>query len=84
MTSPAPKPRAYRLRDHDHALRTLNAIRRDRKVTYADIARKLGVSRQEVAKWLQGQRGVTAHRVPEIAHALGYDLALVPRAGEDA
>jgi transcriptional regulator with XRE-family HTH domain len=79
MTIPAPKPRAYRLRSYDDAMKTMNAIRADRDITYADIAAKLDVTRQEVAKWLTGGRAPAARRLPEIAATLGFDLALVPR-----
>lgn len=79
---PAPKPRAYRLRDYDDTLATLAQIRDDRGITYAAIAADLGVDRSDIAKWLHGERRPLAHRLVELAQALGYDLALIPR--EDA
>jgi transcriptional regulator with XRE-family HTH domain len=82
MTIPGPKPRAYRLRDYHHALRTLDAIRDDRDATYADIAAVIGAGRGEVGAWLRGTRMPGGRRLVEIAAALGYDLALIPR--EDA
>lgn len=82
MVMPPVRPRAWRLKDYEHALRTMNGIRRNRDITHAQIAEALGASRQEVAKWLRGVRRASAHRMPQIAKALGYDLALVPR--EDA
>lgn len=72
----------YVLRDHKHAMSTLNLVRDERGVSFPRMAAVVGATRQQVGEWLRCWTMPASHRLFEMAHALGYDLALVPR--EDA
>lgn len=67
------------IRDYDHLIATLARSRASQDITYAEMARRMGgCYLQQVFNWLNGVEP-RAHRAFDLAHALGYDLALVPR-----
>ncbi|GAA2696443.1 helix-turn-helix domain-containing protein [Actinoplanes palleronii] len=81
MTGQEPK-RVYRLRDYDHAIAALNANRESRQISISKLAATVKAGRTEVSLWLLGKRKPAAQRLFDLAGALGYDLALIPK--EDA
>jgi transcriptional regulator with XRE-family HTH domain len=79
MTLLNSKRRPYVLRDNEHAMAALDIIRVDRGMTLHDVGSAVTATRQQVAGWLRCQTVPASERLFELAHALGYDLALVPR-----
>jgi transcriptional regulator with XRE-family HTH domain len=80
MTRMAPSTSALDLGAH------LRAVRRDRGLTQADVARAAGVSRAFVVDLEGGRRaGAELSRVLAVARALGLGIDLVPyeRSGFD-
>lgn len=75
-----PMPLAgYVMRDRDHFVATLRQAWLTRGPSQAEIARRARTSRPTVASWLNGTDGTVVSRAFDLAHALGYDLALIPR-----
>jgi transcriptional regulator with XRE-family HTH domain len=68
-----------RLSDYDDLRQILHAEQIRRGPSHSELARRTGMSRQQVGDWLGGNAGAGARRVFALTHALGYDLALVPR-----
>lgn len=69
----------YRLRGHADLISRLRQTQTRRGTTHAAIARQTHVARQQVSAWLAGTSGRTVGYAFDLAHALGYDLALIPR-----
>lgn len=86
MTDPGPEhvgppPLAgYVMRDYEHMIAALAASRESQRITYAEVARRMGRTfLQQVFNWLSGGAECRARRLFALADALGYDLALIPR-----
>lgn len=77
-----PRERPYRLRDNEHAMTTLDFIRVERRMTFRQLGAVVTATRQQVAEWLRGDHLPASERLFQMANALGYDLALIPK--EDA
>jgi transcriptional regulator with XRE-family HTH domain len=83
VTAPGPEPlRGWRLRDYDALIATLRQAWLTRGPTQDALARRMHCSRTVVADWLAGRAGHGPRRLFDLAAALGYDLALVPRQAE--
>lgn len=56
----------------------------DAKISQADLARRLGVSRAEITARLRGERNITVRKLAETLHALGarLELRIAEGAGE--
>lgn len=74
--------------DEPQALRVLAALRvmdfivsaqetmEKEKLTAAELARRIGVDRSQITRWLHAEGGMTASSMHLIAQGLGYDLHL--------
>jgi transcriptional regulator with XRE-family HTH domain len=71
----------YLVRDYDHAISLLAQARRDQKLSLVAVGERMGHSFQQVGQWLRGTHQAQARNLLALADALGYDVALVPRAG---
>jgi hypothetical protein len=70
----------YVVRDYDQLVATLAASRESQRITYAEVASRMGGTYlQQVFNWLSGGSECRARRLFAMADALGYDLALIPR-----
>lgn len=69
----------YRLRDYDDLIAMLVRSREIQDVSQRALAARLGVSQAAVSRWLGGMRTGNADVPFDLADALGYDLALIPR-----
>lgn len=70
----------YRMRDYEQLVASLAASRDSQRITYAEVARRMGrCYLQQVFNWLTGAQECRARRLFALADALGYDLALIPR-----
>lgn len=75
------------VRDYEDFRSTLYRTWRNSGRTLADVADEIGCAFQHVSVSLRGVNEMRGRRIFEVAHALGYDLALVPRVkegGDDA
>lgn len=65
----------------------LAAILGDLRILYGlrqlDIAEASGFRKSQISTWLSGRTSMDTGSVIRVANALGYDLALVPRAEPD-
>ncbi|GAB1642554.1 helix-turn-helix domain-containing protein [Krasilnikovia sp. MM14-A1259] len=61
---------------------SLGDLRRMLRTVQSDLAARAGFDQSLVSKWERGHSVPTVDSLIRTAHALGYDLALVPR--EDA
>jgi transcriptional regulator with XRE-family HTH domain len=68
--------------DYDQLIATLRQAWISQGVSQAALAARIGCDRGEVARWLACRVQPAGRRLVQLADALGYDLALVPR--EDA
>jgi transcriptional regulator with XRE-family HTH domain len=65
---------------YEELVATLAATRERKGLTFAEVARRMGrCYLQQVFNWLNGGAECRARRLFALAHALGYDLALIPR-----
>ena len=62
----------------------LRALRRARKMTQNDLAARLGVTQARVAAIEANPAAVSVGQIMSILAALGVDMVLRPRSGEDA
>jgi hypothetical protein len=70
----------YVVRDYEHLIAALAASRESQRLTFAEVARRIGrCYLQQVFNWLNGGSECRARRLFDLADALGYDLALIPR-----
>jgi transcriptional regulator with XRE-family HTH domain len=82
MTAPGPEPlHGWRMRDYDDLIATLRSSWLSQGVSQREIAERIGCSRPTVRALLAGNR-TAAIRLLDLADALGYDLALIPRDAE--
>ncbi len=80
---PGPEPlHGWRLRDYDDLIATLGRSRETQRISQHEIARRTSISQGCVSEWFSGKATPTARHLCELADALGYDLALVPRDAE--
>lgn len=82
MTESKPGPErlnGYLMRDYDQALATLRDARSSGNITIDLIGYRIMVDRPNVSRWLSGKMQPAARRFFELANALGYDVALIPR-----
>lgn len=83
MTGPeqvGPGPLAgYLMRDHAEVIAALGAARDARRLSLATVGRRSGHTLQRISLWLRGDQVPRADGLFDLAHALGYDLALIPR-----
>jgi transcriptional regulator with XRE-family HTH domain len=83
MTAPGPEPlHGWRMRDYDDLIATLRESWLTQGITQDAIARRMGCSRSVAKTLLAGETGHGARRLLDLADALGYDLALIPRDAE--
>jgi transcriptional regulator with XRE-family HTH domain len=61
---------------------TARRLRHAAGLTQRELARKVGVTNMAISLIELGKSGTTLHTLLNLADALGYDLALIPR--EDA
>ena len=69
----------YVMRDYDEMRSTLYRSWNDSGRTLADVAAEIGCAFQHVSVSLRGVNEMRGTRLFNLAHALGYDLALIPR-----
>lgn len=68
------------VRSYEEFIAALAASRERQGLTFAEVARRMGGTfLQQVFNWLNGGAECRARRLFALAHALGYDLALIPR-----
>jgi DNA-binding XRE family transcriptional regulator len=60
----------------------LRRMRQDAALTQRDLGHNAGITHTTISLIERGSYGTTLHTLLRLAHALGYDLALIPR--EDA
>ena len=70
------------VRDYDHLIATLVARRNSQGLNNAEVAQRIPIDRASVSRWLCGVNEPLAGRLVDLVHALGCDLAVIPR--EDA
>lgn len=70
----------YRLRDHDEAIAILRRTQITCGPSHEALARRMHCARTVVGYALAGVSGAGARRFFDLARALGYDVALIPRA----
>lgn len=71
------KNRAWLRKSVDIALRILDALD-DRRMTQAELANRLSVSRQHISKIVKGQENLTLETIARIEEVLGVVLIAVP------
>jgi Helix-turn-helix len=67
------------VRDSAHAVSVLYQARLDQDIPVTELAEWLGCGHPQVIRWLRGQRDPLMSNFLKLVHALGYDLALIPR-----
>lgn len=73
------KPRAYVVRDWPEFLQVVNRLRHDQDLSLRDLSGRTGSGRKHLGNQLLGKVLPLAAFAWTIAHALGYDIALIPR-----
>ena len=70
----------YVMRDYDQLVATLRRSWLASGASQREVARRMGDDTHVyVSRWLSGQVVATAVKLFDLADALGYDLALIPR-----
>lgn len=70
----------YVLRDYDDAIARLREARLAKRITQVEVAARIGHTvHVDISRWLSGARTATGPSLFDLAYALGYDLALIPR-----
>ncbi len=69
----------YVMRDYEHLIATLCAARDRQGLTNADVARRIGIDRASVSRWLTGVSVPLGTRLIQLVDAIGLDHALIPR-----
>jgi transcriptional regulator with XRE-family HTH domain len=83
VTAPGPEPlHGWRLRDYDDLLRALRRAWLSLGLTQAQLGETVSLSRAQVANVFLGKSETPARKMLDLADALGYDLALIPRDAE--
>jgi transcriptional regulator with XRE-family HTH domain len=67
------------VRSYEELVAELAASRNNMGISQRKLARATGISQPSVCNALLGTHELRAQRLFALAHALGYDLALVPR-----
>lgn len=81
MTLDGPQPlTGYRLRDYDDLIARLAASRESQGIPMRELTRRCAVGIGTISEALRGAIDPSASRLVALADALGYDLALIPRA----
>ena len=57
--------------------KNISIIRKHQNITQVDLAKGLGITSQQIAKYEKGENRVTAGRLLTIAKVLGVDIALM-------
>lgn len=70
---------AIRITDPEKVRHALCDLRNLFRVSNVELARDAGFRQEQVSRWLCGRAVPDLTTVVRLAHALGYDLALVPR-----
>lgn len=78
-----PDRRPYLVRSYGEYLVAVKQIRSNRRISIKTLAAGLGVWAQHLAKQLNGTVTPLAPGIWAIAHALDYDVALIPRRTEE-
>lgn len=73
------KPRAYLTRDHKEFMAVIGQARTELGLTRQAVSLQLGLSRCQAARWFKGDNLPDTPTLWDLAHALGYDIALIPR-----
>lgn len=73
---------AYVMPTYSHTIAVLNAAREGNGLSQNELGRRVGWAPATVSNALTGAHEVRASRLFALAHALGYDLALIPRRPE--
>ena len=50
-----------------------------RKMSQVTLAEKVGVTPQQISKWLKGKSNMTLETIDKLENALGFDLITVPK-----
>jgi hypothetical protein len=81
MTTDGPQPlTGYPMRDYDQAIATLRQAWLTSGLSQPEIARRMGYAHHgSVTYLLNGRVEAPSRRLFDLADALGYDLALIPR-----
>lgn len=74
----------YVMRDYGHTIDTLRNSRESQGVSVRKAAADAGTSGASLSEWERGLHVAQAPALFDLAHALGYDLALIPREDADA
>lgn len=69
----------YVMRDYEQALTVLRHARTSGNITIDLIGYRIFVDRPNVSRWLSGKMQPAARRFFELADALGFDVALIPK-----
>jgi transcriptional regulator with XRE-family HTH domain len=73
------KPRAYVVRDYNEFLQVVDRLRHGQGLNLRALSDRTGGGRQHLGNQLLGKVLPLAPFAWAIAHALGYDIALIPR-----
>lgn len=57
----------------------LDELRTMLQMRQRDLAEASGYGQSQISEWLRGIRSLDTSSLIRVAHALGYDLALIPR-----
>lgn len=74
--------RAYVMRDYQQFMATMDLIRHHRELSYRALAEKVGTGNTHVGSWMRGEVVASGTALWNLADALGYDIALIPRGGK--
>jgi hypothetical protein len=76
------RPRIYVMSDYKQLVATLAAARRNQHITLAALGRRLGgLPPQAVSATLRGDTEMHGNKVFHYAHALRFQIALIPEEG---
>jgi len=74
----------YVMRDYDETIATLAAARKSQGVSLRQLATRTDCAPGTLSENLRGLHRMDALTLLQVADALGYDLALIPREDPDA
>lgn len=77
------KPRAYLLPSYDEFVTTVQQLRAAQGITVTGLADAVDLNRHNLGRFLAGRAVIAAPRLWQLAHALGHDVALIPRRTEE-
>ena len=73
------KPRAYLLPSYGEFVTTVQQLRAAQGITVTGLADAVDLNRHSLGRVLLGHAVIAAPRLWQLAHALGHDIALIPR-----